>query len=56
MTLEEARKGLERAQQRQFEHECGNDMYYSSRQYQEDKEEINHWKEQIKKLKELKKS
>ena len=29
MTLDEAQKGLERAQQKQFEHECGNDMYYS---------------------------
>lgn len=50
MTLEEAKKGLERAQQRQFEHECANDMYYSSQQYREDKEEIKHWEMLIKEL------
>ena len=50
MTLEEAKKGLERAQQRQFEHECGHDMYYSSQQYREDKEEIKYWEAKIKEL------
>lgn len=56
MTLEEAEKALERALERQYIHECGHDMYYSSRQYKEDQEEIDHWKEQIKKLKESKKN
>ena len=42
-TLEEAEKALERAKQRQYEHECANDMYYSSQQYREDKEDIKHW-------------
>ena len=56
ITLEEAQQLLERALERQYEHECANDMYYSSRQYKEDQEEIHHWKEQIKKLKELRKS
>lgn len=56
MTLEEAEKALERVLERQYIHECGYDMYYSSRQYKEDQEEIDHWKEQIKKLKESKKS
>ena len=50
MTLEEAKKGLERAQQRQYVHECGNDMYYSSQQYREDKEEIKYWEAKIKEL------
>ena len=50
MTLEEAKKGLERAQQRQCDHECGNDMYYSSQQYREDKEEIKYWEAKIKEL------
>ena len=50
MTLDEAQKGLERAQQKQFEHECGNDMYYSSAQYREDKEEIKFWEAKIKEL------
>ena len=50
MTLEEAKNALKKAQQRQFEHECGNDMYYSSQQYREDKEEIKHWEAKIKEL------
>lgn len=50
ITLEECKKALENAEQRMFEHECGNDMYYSSPQYCEDKEEIEHWKKQIEKL------
>lgn len=56
ITLEEAEKALERALEQQYVHECGHDMYYSSRQYKEDQEEIHHWKEQIKKLKESKKA
>lgn len=56
ITLEEAQRALEKALARQYEHECGYDMYYSSQQYKEDQEEINHWKEQIKKLKELRKA
>ena len=56
ITLEEAQQALERALERQYIHECGHDMYYSSRQYKEDQEEIHHWREQIKKLKESKKS
>lgn len=56
ITLEEAQQALERALERQYVHECGNDMYYSSQQYRDDKEEIKHWEEQIKKLKEIKKS
>ena len=56
ITLEEAEKALERALERQYEHECGHDMYYSSQQYKEDQEEIKHWEEQIKKLKESKKN
>lgn len=56
ITLEEAQRALERALERQYIHECGNDMYYSSRQYRDDKEEIEHWEEQIKKLKESKKN
>lgn len=50
LTLEEAQRALERAQQRQFEHECGHDMYYSSAQYREDKEEIKYWEAKIKEL------
>lgn len=50
------KEALDRALERQYEHECGHDMYYSSPQYREDQEEIKHWKEQIKKLKEPKKS
>lgn len=56
ITLEEAQQALERALELQYVHECGHDMYYSSPQYREDQEEIYHWKEQIKKLKESKKS
>lgn len=56
ITHEEAEKALERALERQYEHECGHDMYYSSQQYKEDQEEIKHWEEQIKKLKESKKN
>lgn len=56
ITLEEAEKALERALERQYIHECANDMYYSSQQYRDDQEEIKHWEEQIKKLKESKKS
>lgn len=56
ITLEEAQQALEKALARQYEHECANDMYYSSRQYKEDQKEIDHWKEQIKKLKELRKA
>lgn len=56
MTLEEAEKALERALERQYVHECGHDMYYSSRQYKEDEEEIKHWREQIESLKESNKS
>lgn len=50
MTLEEAKKGLEKALARQYEHECANDMYYSSQQYRDDKEEIKHWETKIKEL------
>ena len=53
-TLEEYNRALEKAEQRMFEHECANDMYYSSLQYREDKEEIEHWKKQIKKFTKLK--
>lgn len=56
ITLEEAQRALERALERQHVHECGNDMYYSSGQYKEDEEEIKHWREQIKSLKESNKS
>lgn len=56
ITLEEAEKALERALERQYVHECTNDMYYSSQQYKEDEEEIKHWREQIKSLKESNKS
>lgn len=56
ITLEEAFNALDRALERQYEHECANDMYYSSQQYRDDQEEIKHWKEQIKKLKELRKA
>lgn len=50
ITLEEAQQALERALERQYIHECGHDMYYSSRQYKEDEEEIKHWREQIESL------
>lgn len=50
ITLEEAQQALERALERQYERECGNDMYYSSRQYREDKEEIKFWEAKIKEL------
>lgn len=50
ITLEECKKALENAEQRMFEHECGNDMYYSSPQYREDKEEIEHWKNKLRSL------
>lgn len=50
ITLEEAQQALERALTRQYEHECGNDMYYSSQQYREDKEEIKFWEAKIKEL------
>lgn len=50
ITLKDAKKGLEKALERQYEHECGNDMYYTSQQYREDKEEIEHWKTKIKEL------
>lgn len=56
ITLEEAQQALERALERQYIHECGHDMYYSSQQYKEDEEEIKHWREQIKSLKESNKS
>lgn len=54
ITLEECKKALEKAEQRMFEHECGNDMYYSSSQYREDKEDIQYWKKQIEKFAKLK--
>lgn len=50
MTLEEAKKALERAKDVQYTHECGNDMYYSSHQYQEDKEDIEYWENKVKEL------
>lgn len=50
ITLEEAEKALERALERQYIHECANDMYYSSQRYREDKEEIKHWEAKIKEL------
>lgn len=50
ITLEECKKALENAEQRMFEHECGNDMYYSSPQYREDKEEIEYWENKLKSL------
>lgn len=53
ITLEECKKALENAEQRMFEHECGNDMYYSSPQYREDKEEIEYWKNKLKNWKEF---
>lgn len=56
ITLEEAQQALVRALERQYVHECGHDMYYSSQQYKEDQEEIHHWEMLIKELKESKKS
>lgn len=50
MSLEDAKKGLEKALTRQYEHECANDMYYSSQQYKDDQEEIKHWEMLIKEL------
>ena len=50
ITLEEAQRALERALERQYEHECANDMYYTSQQYKEDQEEIKHWEMKIKEL------
>lgn len=50
ITLEEAQQALERALERQYEHECANDMYYSSQQYKDDQEEIKHWEMLIKEL------
>ena len=50
ITLEEAQRALEKALARQYEHECGHDMYYSSGQYKDDQEEIKHWEMLIKKL------
>lgn len=50
ITLEDAKKGLERAKQKQLEHECANDMYYTSGQYKEDQEEIKHWEMKIKEI------
>lgn len=52
ITLEEAQRALERALERQYVHECANDMYYSSRQYKEDREEIKYWEAKIKELSE----
>lgn len=51
MTLEEAQKGLERALERQYIHECANDMYYSSPQRKEDLKLIKHWSDKLKGLK-----
>ena len=56
ITLEEAQRAVERALERQYEHECANDMYYTSQQYKEDQEEIKHWEAKIKELKESKKN
>ena len=50
ITLEEAQRALERALELQYEHECANDMYYSSQQYREDQEEIYYWEMLIKEL------
>ena len=50
ITLEEAFNALEKAKQKQYEHECANDMYYSSQQYRDDQEEIKHWEMKIKEL------
>lgn len=50
MTLEEALNALDKAKRKQYEHECSNDMYYSSQQYQEDKGEIEHWELKIREL------
>ncbi|MCH5201890.1 MAG: hypothetical protein J1F17_01660 [Oscillospiraceae bacterium] len=48
LTLEEAKRELEKAYERQSIHEVGNDMYYSSNQYKEDKQDIQFWKDYIK--------
>lgn len=49
-TLEEYKEALKHAENKQFEHECGNDMYYSSYQYKEDEQIIEELKAKIKEL------
>lgn len=48
MTYEEAKDGLEKIKQKMLVHEMGNDMYYSSRQYREDKEDLLFWENKVK--------
>lgn len=38
---------LESAKNRKWMNEIGNDMYYSSPQYDEDQAEIAHWEEKL---------
>lgn len=48
MTYEEIIKGLEKAKDTIYIHEMGNDMYYSSNQWKEDKEELYFWEQKQK--------
>ena len=56
MTRDEIVERLEKAENRKWMNEIGNDMYYSSPQYKEDELEIQHWEEKLKEFdeKELK--
>ena len=48
MTRDEIVKNLEAAKRYKWMNEIGNDMYYSSPQYDEDQAEIKHWEEKLK--------
>ena len=48
MTRDEIVKNLEAAKRYKWMNEIGNDMYYSSPQYDEDCAEIKHWEEKLK--------
>lgn len=50
MNIEEYKKALKCAEDKQFEHECADDMYYSSYQYEKDKQIIEELKAKVKEL------
>lgn len=50
LTLEDAKRCLQRVKDKIFLHEQANDMYYSSAQRVEDDKELKFWQKRVKEL------
>lgn len=50
ITLEDAKKMVEKVKNLIWQHEMANDMYYSSIQHKEDEKNLKFWKDKVQEL------